>query len=143
MRRRVRQSEIAAALAEMFPRVMLYAQQTGLAPAGPLFARYLDMGPDVMTMEAGVPVAASARDPQQGQDDVVAGTLPGGLAAVATHMGPYDRLRETHAALQQWVAARGLVPNGAPWESYVTDPGEHPDPKDWKTEVICPVAAKG
>ena len=28
----------------------------------------------------------------------------------------------------------------APWESYVTDPADYPDPKDWKTEVFWPLA---
>jgi hypothetical protein len=31
------------------------------------------------------------------------------------------------------------TPSGAPWESYLTDPGQHPDPKDWKTEVFWPI----
>ena len=35
--------------------------------------------------------------------------------------------------------SQGLASAGAPWESYITDPTEHPDPKDWKTEVCWPV----
>jgi len=40
-----------------------------------------------------------------------------------------------------WIEAQGLAPSGAPWESYVTDPGNFPDPKDWKTEVVWPLKA--
>jgi AraC family transcriptional regulator len=43
-----------------------------------------------------------------------------------THAGPYDKLHEAHAAIQQWIAAEGLTAAGAPWESYVTDPADSP-----------------
>jgi AraC family transcriptional regulator len=55
------------------------------------------------------------------------------------HAGPYDTLQEAYAALETWMESEGLPPAGPPWESYITDPGEHPDPKDWKTEVSWPV----
>ena len=35
----------------------------------------------------------------------------------------------------------GLVAGGAPWESYLNDPSDYPDPKDWKTEVFWPLAS--
>ena len=34
--------------------------------------------------------------------------------------------------------SNGVPAAGAPWESYITDPAEYPDPKDWKTEVCWP-----
>jgi AraC family transcriptional regulator len=27
---------------------------------------------------------------------------------------------------------------GAPWETYLTDPAEVPDPAEWRTEVVYP-----
>jgi len=39
------------------------------------------------------------------------------------------------------MAANGVRAGGAPWESYVTDPGEHPDPADWRTEVYWPLSS--
>ena len=131
LRREIQPSGIAQALAEMFPLAFRDAGQRGLAPAGAPFARYLEMGPDRWTIEAGIPVVGQ-----------VSGlpTLPGGVAAVTTHAGPYDKLPEAHAAIQRWIAAEGLAVAGAPWESYVTDPGNYPDPKDWKTEVFFPLA---
>lgn len=74
-----------------------------------------------------------------GEGDVKSGALPGGPTAVAMHAGPYDQLSETYAALERWIEANGLRTAGAPWESYITDPAEHPDPGDWRTEVYWPV----
>jgi len=38
------------------------------------------------------------------------------------------------------VGARGYKVDGAPWEQYVTDRGEHPNPADGRTEVCWPIA---
>ena len=57
------------------------------------------------------------------------------------HTGPYDGLGEAHAAVEQFLAEEKLQKAGAPREIYVTDPGEVPDPKDWKTQVIWPVTS--
>src|SRR5690348_15284592 len=94
IRRRIKRSEIATALAQMLPATFQFAQRSGAVIAGPPFARYLEWGPDLITIEGGVPVAASA----PGEGEIVAGALPGGPVATTTHAGPYDKLTEAHAA---------------------------------------------
>ena len=139
MRRRIKPAEIAQALGEMFQQVFTYAGRNGIAPMGAPMARYLECAPDAWTVEAGVPVAAGTAAPASG--DVFLETLPGGFAATTTHVGPYDKLMETHSAVERWIKAEGSAIGGAVWESYITDPGNHPDPKDWKTEVFVPLAS--
>ena len=56
------------------------------------------------------------------------------------HAGPYDELPATFAAIERWMDENGHRPGGAPWESYITDPAEHPDPADWRTRVCWPLA---
>jgi AraC family transcriptional regulator len=136
VKRRVKPSEIAQALAEAFPRVYQYAQQNGIALAGPPYARYLEWGPGLCTIQAGFPVTSEA----SGAGEIVGDALPGGFVAATTHAGPYDKLPDAHAAVQQWIEAEGLAAAGAPWESYVTDPADYPDPQDWKTEIFWPLA---
>ena len=144
VRKRVKRSEIATTIAEVLPRVFGYAQQHGMALTGVPFTRYVEAGPGLMTIEPGMRVAvpegvAQRPDPAADSEEVRAEMLPGGPAALTTHIGPYDRLPDAYAALEEWIKAQGLTPAGAPWESYITDPGEYPDPKDWKTEVYWPV----
>jgi AraC family transcriptional regulator len=136
IRRRIPPTEIAAALGECLPAVFAHAQRAGIPLAGPPFARYVEMGRGLMTIEGGMPIAS----PGAGEGEIEAIELPAGPAAVAIHVGAYDRLGETHAALEAWIEAQGLRAGGPPWEVYVTDPAEHPDPTSWRTEVIWPLA---
>ena len=69
----------------------------------------------------------------------------GELRAEATvvHAGPYDQLPDAYAAIEAWMDSNGRAARSAPWELYVTDPAEHPDPKDWRTEVYWPLETGG
>jgi AraC family transcriptional regulator len=136
VRRRVARSEIAATIAESLGKTFPYALQNGLAIAGRPFVRYSDVGPGLMTMETGTPLAA----PAPGVGEIEAITLPGGPAAVAVHMGPYDKLQDTYVAIERWMQQQGVRAAGAPWESYITDPAEHPDPANWRTDVFWPIS---
>ncbi len=133
---RVARHELPAAIAEGVGKVYMYAQQAALALAGQPFTRYQSMGPGLLSIEVGMPLAADAT----GNGEVESGVLAAGPAAVAVHAGPYDQLGETYAAVERWIEAQGAQPGGAPWESYVTDPADHPDPADWRTEVCWPLA---
>ena len=136
VKRRVARSEIAATIAESLGKTFPYALQNGLAIAGRPFVRYSDVGPGLMTMETGTPLAA----PAPGVGEIEAITLPGGPAAVAVHMGPYDKLQETYAAMERWMQQQGVRAAGAPWESYITDPAEDPNPATWRTDVFWPIS---
>jgi AraC family transcriptional regulator len=139
-RRRVGRSKIAATIAEVLPKIFLYAQKNGIALTGLPFTRYVEVGPGLLTIEPGMRIAASGEGLNPIDPEIVSDTLPAGPAATTTHIGPYDKLPDAYAAIQQWMEGEGLIAAGAPWESYVTDPAEYPDPKDWKTDVFWPLA---
>ena len=136
--RRTARHELAQAIGEGVGKVYTYAQQTGIALAGHPFTRYFSAGPGLLTIAVGFRVSATAI----GEGDIEAGPLPAGSAIVAVHGGPYDQLGETYAAAERWMDENRLRPADAPWEWYVTDPAEHPDPTDWRTEVFWPGAEK-
>jgi len=139
IRRSIKRSEIAATIAECLHKIFLAAQQSGIALMGPPFMRCVETGPGLMTVEPGVRINGAAANVAPG-GEVVLETLPGGEAATTVHMGKYEDLPEAYAAIQHWMKAEGLQMGGAPWEMYVTDPGDYPDPKDWKTEIYWPLA---
>ena len=163
VRRRVKRSEIGATIAEVLPHIFQYAQQHGLALAGHPFTRYLDIGAGLLTIEPGIRVVGRQTDaPREapageglsaeeiaqfassasGTASVVEETLPGGPVATTVHAGPYESLSDAYAALETWMASNRRAAAGPPWESYITDPAEHPDPQDWRTEVSWPLGAQ-
>jgi effector-binding domain-containing protein len=141
IRRRLERSQLAATLGPLYAAVVDHAQRVGAPLAGPPFTRYVEWGPGLLTIEAGLPVAAPVVRGGSG-GEVQAGTLAGGRAATTTHPGAYDRLLDAYAALERWIEARGRVAAGLPWEVYITDPAEVPDARDWRTEVFWPIAPR-
>jgi AraC family transcriptional regulator len=136
IRCRIAPGERKEALGECFGRLFSYGAKAGLPIAGWPLCRYVNMGPGLLTIEPAMPVAA----PATGEGEIQSGVLPGGAAALGIHTGPYEGLGETYAAIERWAEANQHRVDGAPWEQYVTDPGEHPNPADWRTEVYWPLA---
>lgn len=133
----VKPEGISDALAGSFVPIFQYATEQGIPFAGPPTARYVSFGPGLVTLEAGMPVVG----PVEGKDDMLVGSLFGGEVASVMYKGPYDTLNLGHEAIQQWMMANGREPGGAPWEVYITDPGEVPDPAEWLTEIIHPLSS--
>jgi effector-binding domain-containing protein len=88
------------------------------APSGPPFARYHEAG-DGFDVEAGFP----AGDEVLPAGRVVAAVLPGGATVTAVHRGGYDTVGETYQVIAEWLTAHGYSTAGAPWESYLDEPG--------------------
>jgi AraC family transcriptional regulator len=134
--RRVPRSELQPMLGECFGKLFTHGHQAGLPIAGWPIARYLSTGPGLWTVQAIMPLVTAV--PSEGE--MQSGALPAGPVALAVHAGHYDQLQETYVALERWIETNGFKAAGAPWESYVTDPGEHPDPADWRTEIYWPLS---
>lgn len=138
VRARCARHELAKTMAQCFGKAFPYAMQSGVPLAGRPFTRYLSTGPGLFTIESGCVLATAT----PGAGEIEAATLPGGPAAVAMHGGTYDSLSETYAEMERWMEKNGMRPAGAPWESYITDPAEHPDPANWRTEVCWPLGER-
>lgn len=136
VRSRVARADIAATIAASLGKIIPFAMGSGVALAGNPISRYPEVGPGLLTIDVAMPVAASC----SGSGEIIADTLPAGPAAFAIHAGPYDQLMDTYATLERWIADAGHKVSGAPWESYVTDPADFPDPGDWRTHVFWPLA---
>lgn len=106
----------------------------GVAAAGPPFARYHRLEAGRFDVEAGFPTGGSV----EASDGVVASTLPGGPVAVLAYVGPYEEMEPAYAALAAWIAGRGGAPTGDPWEVYLSDPAQEPDPAGWRTDIVMP-----
>jgi effector-binding domain-containing protein len=50
--------------------------------------------------------------------EVFSTETPAGTVAIALHIGPYDRLGETHGAIHAWAAKNRITFAGKSWEIY-------------------------
>jgi DNA-binding transcriptional MerR regulator len=103
-------------------------------PPGLIYNSF-DSGQDEQEIELYVPLAAPLPD----GDAIVCYELPGGTAAYALHVGPYEELGAVYQALSEWIQRNGHETAGPPREIYITDPREVPSPADYQTEVIWPI----
>lgn len=130
----LRVADIGPWLAKAFNEVATYLGRKGAGPAGMPFARYHPTSDDCFEVEAGFP----ASTPTSGEGEVEPSELPGGLVAVAVHVGPYETMEPAYAALRTWVHAHGGEPVGDAWEVYFSDPDANPDSSTWRTEILQP-----
>lgn len=135
LRLRVSPRALSSALGEAFGAIYKHATGVGAVISGPPYCRYHGMGEGEFDIEAGMPVLRMVG----GVGDISPGALPGGLMATVWHLGPYEALGDTHEALAAWAGEQGYTFAGGPWEVYVTDPGEEPDPQRWKTRIYLPL----
>jgi DNA-binding transcriptional MerR regulator len=130
-------SDVSIAIPRGIAETMAYLQRHGGQPIGPPVVLYQEGMPDddAMTIEVGWPVAAAL--PAEGAFGP--GSIGGTTVARTTHIGPYTGLQGAFAALVEWVQAHGHELHGPPWESYVTNPAEEPDPAKYRTDIAWPI----
>ncbi|MEM9456241.1 MAG: GyrI-like domain-containing protein [Myxococcota bacterium] len=134
---RCEQAAIAKHLGQILPAVFQHVTTAGIEMVGPPTTIYQEWGPGVVTIQAGIPVVPGA----EGHEEFEVVVFEAGPAAVTIHTGSYDGLGDAYAAVEQYLRQVGRKPNGPVREVYLTDPGEVPNPEDWKTQIIWPVEA--
>jgi effector-binding domain-containing protein len=136
-------NEIAAMFSDNLPRVFAKASALRATLASPAFGRYHQFSPEDVDVEIGVGVEAVPEGLRPLAEcepgEVGASELPGGAAAVATHLGAYSTLSQTYDRLHEWIHAQHREEGPGPWESYMDDPAVVKDHSMLRTEVVWPL----
>jgi len=127
-------TEAGSAMGEL----MGWIGKNKIVPAGPLFGIYYDdptkVKPESARYEICVPVTAGTKSDQA----VKVKTLDPISAAVAIHIGPYEKVGETYGKLMTWITDNKYLPSGPPREYYLNDPTQVPA-ESLKTKIVMPV----
>jgi effector-binding domain-containing protein len=117
VRRRVRIDQISCSWRPALDQVWAFLRQNpGLRTDGHNVFLYHHPAnrQDPMDIDFGVQVRRSF----ERSGEIVPAETPGGKVAAAVHVGPYERLGETHQAIHEWVAANKISFAGKSWEIY-------------------------
>jgi effector-binding domain-containing protein len=125
--------EVGPWISRTYSEIAAYLRRIGVAMSGPPYARH-EFVDGSMDIEAGFPVAT----PVLGEGLIRPSGLPGGIAAVTTHYGPYETVPGAYEATAAWLREQGLKGATGHWEVYYTDPVEEPDSARWRTDVVVP-----
>jgi effector-binding domain-containing protein len=110
VRRRARPSELSTVVPQGCGVVWEFIRARQL-PAGRNVAVYLN---GEIQLEVGVELATAFAE----EGEIVRSSTPAGLAASATHFGPYQELDVAHEAIRVWCQAHGYKLAGPNWEIY-------------------------
>lgn len=132
----VPRSEIQNVMGPAIGEITAALAAQGVAPAGPMFARHLEMDPQNFDLEVGFPVAT----PVAATGRVKPSELPAARVARTVYHGPYEGLHSAWGEFDAWFKDQGLTRGATLWESYVAGPESGPDPSTWRTELNRPLA---
>lgn len=110
-------------LGQAFMAVTQYLAESGVAPAGSVFAAYYNMDMEHLDVEMGIPVSK----PLAGKGEIAAGSIPAGKQVSTVHKGPYTQMEGVYNALTEWMKSEGQIPTGVVYEFYLNSPMEVPE----------------
>lgn len=107
-------------------------QKNGMQVTEPPCAFYysIDEGANTTDMAAAVPV----KNGVTGLQDLEQVVLPACKVVTTTHIGPYNTMPSTYAAVQQYMNEKGLK-HGLIVEEYLSDPMVEKDASKWRTNI--------
>lgn len=135
IRRKVHTSELPAFFSEVFPKVMQWMQEKGVAPASAPMSMWcaMDMESGIADTHAGCFVEREV----EGGGEVTSGVSSGGDVLKLVHRGGYDTMGASWGRVFRRAKELGRQP-GAGWEIYVDDPSEVASDA-LRTEIYLPL----
>lgn len=129
------QAAITAQMDKSFGELMTMLAKAKVEMQGHPFCLYPSFSETSMEMICALPVPQDAKVPARYAIKGIEQTM----AVKAIHMGDYAKMMDTHMQMDQYLQFKQLEMNGAPWESYLTDPFKVKDTTQWVTEIYYPV----
>jgi effector-binding domain-containing protein len=128
------QGDIGAGFGVLFAYLGELGEYPSGAPFGLYFGGMEGFDPNDFEMELCVPVNRLL----ESKKDIVAREVPGGLAAVTLHKGPYDAVEQAYSDLDAWIKENGYVYAGPAREVWLNDPSSVAE-SELLTEISFPV----
>lgn len=133
-------SNISAKMAENYGSIMQFMGSSGAQMAGMPITVYNEMNNEngTVIMSNGLPIVSRVDIPED--SDISIGFMPKMKVLKTTLTGNYTNLEKGWSAANKYLSENGLEQSDQkPFEIYTNDPGQFPNPADWKTEIYIPL----
>ena len=133
-------SNISQKMGESFGSLMAYTSSNNIQPAGMPMTVYHNMDNEAGTvvMSNGIPVVERIDVPAG--SDIQCGYIPKTKVLKTVLLGNYNNLEKAWEEAMTYINTNNLVPSEVdPFEIYTNDPGQFPNPADWRTEIYIPI----
>jgi len=125
---------------ERFGKIMNFLGADAAKVVEPPFAIFHEWDETSGKTEVSVCLATTVKKSVSGK--IERGMTYEGKTMMVSYSGPYEGTGEVHDFLHKHITLSDHDFAGVPWEVYVTDPADEPDPENWITEVYYPVAPR-
>jgi len=126
--------------AENYGKLGEFCGKNKIDPMGAPIAIYHSYDPEGMVdVTFAFPVAADATAPKS--TDITIMKVPAAQVLEITYVGPYSGMEPTWMAVDGWLAEKGLMQAGEPWEEYIDDPANVAE-SELRTKIVIPVSPK-
>jgi len=129
-------SNIRQKMAEQYSSLMTYVSKNDIQMAGMPLTVYNEMNPanGTVIMSNGLPVNQKIEVSED--SDISCGYMSKMSVLKTTLTGNYTNLGEAWEQALTYIADNNLMKSDEkPFEIYTNDPGQYPNPADWKTEI--------
>ena len=133
-------ANISAKMAEQYGSLMTFVGQNQIQMSGMPLTVYneMNMEDDTVIMSNGIPVNQKIEVPEG--SDISCGYIDKMKVLRTTLTGNYTFLGDAWKEALKYIDANNLEQADAkPFEIYTNDPGQFPNPADWKTEIYIPI----
>lgn len=136
-----RTENLSQKMGEHYGKIGAFMAQNNIAMNGMPFTIYneVDDANGTFNFSSALPVKERIITPAG--SDVLCGYMEPTSAVKAILKGNYTNLHEAYTKANSYVAENNLIVDSSKkmFEIYANDPGMHPNPSDWTTEVYIPV----
>ena len=133
-------SNISKIMGQQYGSIGMFMGQNNIAFAGMPFTIYHDMNMENGTVIMSNAIPVKDKIVITSDSNILCDYLPKMKVLKATLKGNYSNLSEAWKTTMKYIAENDIEQSELnPFEIYMTDPGDFPNPADWITEIYIPI----
>ena len=133
-------SNISKIMGQQYGSIGMFMGQNNIAFAGMPFTIYHDMNMENGTVIMSNAIPVKDKIVITNDSNILCDYLPKMKVLKATLKGNYSNLSEAWKTTMTYIAENDIEQSELnPFEIYMTDPGDFPNPADWITEIYIPI----